>query len=325
MAESSTVRGEEYLAPETLAQLSPFELRAKMIVEGVMSGMHRSPYQGMAVEFAEHRQYVPGDDIKHLDWKVFGRSDKLYIKQYQQETNLDVIFLVDASGSMNFGTLNAKAGWGGTEASREKNKWTKFDHATAAAVAMAYVCLHQQDRVGLAIFADEVKVFVPRSSAQAQWRRIVNALSVQPVKEQTNLAKVIDQVLANIRNRALFVIISDLFDDVESIRQALARLRHRRHDVILLQTLDKEELNFGFSQPAPFEGLENEGRLRIDPRALREAYLEALVKHLEQINKIALGFGFDYQRLDTHESVGPALAYLLARRHIHIKRNKVGR
>ena len=171
----------------------------------------------------------------------------------------------------------------------------------------------------------EVKVFVPRSSVQAQGRRIVNALSSQPVKEKTNLAKVIDQVLANIRNRALFVIISDLFDDVESIRQALARLRHRRHDVILLQTLDKEELNFSFSQPAPFEGLENEGRLRIDPRALREAYLEALVKHLEQINKIALGFGFDYQRLDTHESVGPAFAYLLARRQLHIKRNKVGR
>ncbi len=289
-----------------------------------MSGMHRSPYQGMAVEFAEHRQYVPGDDLKHLDWKVYGRSDKLYVKRYQQETNLDVILLVDASGSMSYGSLKAKTAWGGTTASRAKRVWTKFDHATAAAVAIAYLCLHQQDRVGLAVFADEIKTMVARSSAHAQWRRIVNALSGEPVQTQTNLAKVVDQAAAKITNRALFVIISDLFDDMESIRQALARLRHRRHDVILLQTLDREELRFGFTQPAPFEGLEDEGRLRIDPRALREAYLEALSRHLDLVAKTALGFGFDYHRLDTHESVGPALAYLLARRNARIKRSKVG-
>ena len=324
MAKTPTVRAEQYLAPETLVQLAPFELRAKMIVEGVMSGMHRSPYQGMAVEFAEHRQYVPGDDLKHLDWKVFGRSDKLYVKQYHQETNLDVILLVDSSGSMSYGTLKSKSTWGGTEASRAKRVWTKFDHATAAAVAIAYLCLHQQDRVGLVVFADEIKTMVARSSARAQWRRIVNALSGEPIQAQTNLAKVVDQAVAKITNRALFVIISDLFDDVESIRQALARLRHRRHDVILLQTLDREELRFGFTQPAPFEGLEDEGRLRIDPRALRQAYLEALSRHLELVAKTAMSFGFDYHRLDTHESVGPALAYLLARRNARIKRSKVG-
>ena len=324
MAETPAVRAEQYLAPETLVQLAPFELRAKMIVEGVMSEMHRSPYQGMAVEFAEHRQYVPGDDLKHLDWKVYGRSDKLYVKRYQQETNLDVILLVDASGSMNYGTLKSKSSWGGTAASRAKRVWTKFDHATAAAVAIAYLCLHQQDRVGLVVFADEIKTLIARSSARAQWRRIVTALSVEPVQAPTNLAKVVDQVLAKITNRALFVIISDLFDDLESIRQGLARLRHRRHDVILLQTLDREELRFGFSQPAPFEGLEDEGRLRIDPRALRQAYLEALSHHLEVVSKTALGFGFDYHRLDTHESIGPVLASLLGRRNAQIKRSKVG-
>jgi hypothetical protein len=122
MPEVEAVRANEYLAPETLVQLAPFELRAKMIVEGVMSGMHRSPYQGMAVEFAEHRQYVPGDDLKHLDWKVYGRSDKLYIKQYQQETTLDVILLVDASASMSYGSLKVKPGWGGTTASRQTSR-----------------------------------------------------------------------------------------------------------------------------------------------------------------------------------------------------------
>ncbi len=324
MAEATYVRAQEYLAPETLVQLAPFELRAKMIVEGVMSGMHRSPYQGMAVEFAEHRQYVPGDDLKHLDWKVYGRTDKLYIKQYQQETTLDVIPLVDASASMSYGSLEVKTGWGGTPASRRRNLWTKFDHATAVAAAIAYLSLHNQDRVGLAVFADELGTVVSRSGARAQWRRIVNALSGEPVEAKTNLAKVSDQLISKIGNRALFVIISDLFDDLESIRQSLARFRHRRHDVILLQTLDRQELRFTFSQPAPFLGLEGEGRLRIDPRMLRQGYLEALRRHTDEVARLALEFGFDYHRLDTHESVAPALTYLLARRNAQIKRNEAG-
>jgi uncharacterized protein (DUF58 family) len=305
-------------------QLAPFELRAKMIVEGVMSGMHRSPYQGMAVEFAQHRQYVAGDDLKHLDWKVFGRSDKLYVKQYQQETNLDVLIMVDASASMRYGTLGIKTNWGGTTASRQQDRWTKFDHATALSVAIAYLCLQQQDRVGVAVFADEIRTMVKRSSAQGQWRRIVNALSTEPVDRPTNIVKVADQVLSKVTNRALFMIISDLFEDAESIRAALARFRHRRHDVILLQPLDRQEMRFAFSVPAPFEGMENEGRLKIDPRAIREAYLDAIRSHTDAVSRAALSFGFDYLRLDSHESVGPALAYLLARRNAYIKRSKVG-
>jgi uncharacterized protein (DUF58 family) len=324
MAEPARVRAEHYLAPETLMQLAPFELRAKMIVEGVMSGMHRSPYQGMAVEFAEHRQYTAGDDLKHLDWKVYGRSDKLYVKRYQQETNLDVILLVDASASMRYGSLSIKKGWGGTDASRRGAVWTKFDTATAVAAALAYLCLHNQDRVGLAVFADELRSVVERSGARAQWRRIVNALSVEPVNARTNLAKVTDQVLGKVTNRALFVVISDLFDEIESIRQMLARFRHRGHDTILLQTLDRQELRFAFAQPAPFEGLEGEGRLRIDPRALREEYLASLQRHLDAIGRLALEFGFDSLRLDTHESVGPALAFLLARRNARIKKSRAG-
>jgi len=147
------MRAEQYLAPETLAQLGPFELRAKRIAEGVMSGMHRSPYQGLAVEFAEHRQYVAGDPVRHIDWKVFGRSDKLYLKRFQQETNLDVHILVDASGSMRFGTLDVKQGWGGTRTDKPGD-WTKYDHATAAAAAMSFMCLAQRDRVSVALYAE---------------------------------------------------------------------------------------------------------------------------------------------------------------------------
>ena len=315
MADPSTIRAESYLAPETLVQLAPFELRAKMVVEGVMSGMQRSPYQGMAVEFAQHRQYVAGDDLKHLDWKVYGRTDKLYLKQYQQETNLDIIVMVDASASMAYGTLAPKKGWGGTDASRAKKVWTKFDHAAAAAVAIAYLCLHQQDRVAVAVFADELRTLVSRSSARGQWRRIVNCLSTEPVDAPTNFVKVTDQVLGKIGNRALFVILSDFFEDVDAIRQALARFRYRRHDVICLQTLDRQ---------APFLGLEGEGRLRVDPRALREAYLDAITTHIRTVARATRGFGFDHHSLDTHQSVGPALAYLLARRNAQIKRGKSG-
>ncbi len=321
---TSPIRAEHYLAPETLGQLAPFELRAKMVVEGVMSGMHRSPYQGMAVEFAQHRQYAAGDDIRHLDWKVWGRSDKLYIKQYQQETNLDIVLMVDTSASMKFGTLPIRKNWGQTQASREKGVWTKFDHATAMAVALGYLCLQQQDRVGLFMFADQIRNMVKRSSARGQWRRLVTALNTEPVEQTTHIARVTDQALGKVTNRCLWIIISDLFDTIENIRQSLARLRHRRHDVILLQTLDRQEMQFDFSKPAPFLGMEGEGRLRIDPRALREAYLKSISAHVETVERIARGFGFDYVRIDTHEPIGPALSHLLACRNAYIKRSKTG-
>jgi len=324
MPDDAIARAESYLAPETLAQLAPFYLRSKMIVEGVMNGMHRSPYQGMAVEFAEHRQYAAGDDLRHLDWKVYGRTDKLYIKQYQQETNLDVILLVDASASMRYGSLNVKSGWGGTDASRRSAKWTKFDHATALAVAISYLCLSQQDRVGLVLFADDIRTMIARSGARGQWRKIVNALSVEPVDAATDIRKVTDQVLSKVQSRALFILISDVFEEAESIRETLARFKHRRHDLIVLNTLDRQELQFQFDHPAPFVGLEGEEEIRIDPRAIREGYLEALSAHLEKVSHDARSFGFDALRIDTHDSVGPPLAYVLARRAAILKRSSVG-
>lgn len=315
-----------YLHPQTLARLGTFELRAKMIVEGVMSGMHRSPYKGFSVEFAQHRPYVKGDDVRHLDWKVFGRSDKLYLKQYEQETSLDLVLLIDCSGSMNFGSRSfAEASGVGIRTSPSgQNEWSKYDHATATAAAFAYMALRQGDRVGLGIFADALVDAADRSSAQGQWRRIVNILAHHPVARPSDLGHVIDQTLAKLNNRCLIAIISDFYEDPARLRTAMARIRHRQHDVIMCQIVDRREETFDFTDTAPFEGLEGEGRLRIDPRAIRKAYLEVFREHIERVEKIARSFGFDYLRVSTHDWLGPGLAAFVARRNAVLKRSKSG-
>ncbi len=315
-----------YLHPQTLARLGSMELRAKMIVEGVMTGAHRSPFHGFSVEFAQHRPYVPGDDIRHLDWKVFARTDKLYLKQYQQETNLDVIVLVDSSGSMNFGTRSFAdaSGTGQKRSLDDRTYWSKFDHATALAAAISYVTLRQGDRVGLVTFADSIQHMVKRSSAQGTWRQIVGALGTHPVDKPTDIGRVVDEVLAKIGNRCLVVMISDFFEDADAVRAAIARIRHRRHDLIAFQILDAAETEFNFDETAPFEGLEGEPRLRVDPRSIRKAYLESIGAHIEKIERTMLSFGFDYQRLNTHDWLGPPLASFVARRNAQIKRSKYG-
>ncbi|MEZ6234581.1 MAG: DUF58 domain-containing protein [Phycisphaerales bacterium] len=315
-----------YLHPQTLARLGSMDLRAKTIVEGVMSGSHRSPLHGFSVEFAQHRPYVPGDDVRHLDWKVYGRTDKLHLKQYQQETALDLIVMVDCSGSMDYGSRSFESASGqGRKASPDgRAYWSKFDHATAVAAAISYITLQQGDRVGVVLFADGVKTMLARSSQRGMWRQVIGALSTHPVREATNLARSMDQALARLNHRCLIVLISDLFEDAAQIRKAMARVRHRGHDLIAFQVLDRAETAFDFADSAPFEGLEGEGRVRVDPRALRKAYLETLEAHFKSIQKIMLGFGFDYQRLSTHEWLGPALAAFVARRNAQIKSSKYG-
>lgn len=322
--DNSGMRAEEYLAPRTLSQLAPFELRAKMIVEGIMSGMHRSPYQGLAVEFAQHRQYVPGDNIRHIDWKVFGRSDKLYLKQYQQETNLDVMILVDASSSMRFGTLSVKSGWGGTDPSRSNQMWTKFDHATATTVAIAHMCLQQRDRVGVATFSSELVNEIKQSSSRDQWRKIVQCLATEPVDGSTDLEKMSDQVLSKNTKRTLFIVISDFLVDPSTVRNSLARFKHRNNDVILLHVLDDLELTFDINDPSRFTGLEENIDINIDPRAIRSSYMEILDDHMRILEKTARNHGYDYQVMNSHESVGPVLGAVLAKRNALSGKSRVG-
>jgi len=315
-----------FLHPQTLARLGTLELRAKMIVEGVMSGMHRSPYHGFSVEFAQHRPYVPGDDLRHLDWKVYGRSDKLHLKQYEQETNLDLVLLVDSSGSMDFGSRSySSASSTGQKTSHDgRSTWTKFDHATATAAAISFMALRQSDRVGLGMFADALVDAVDRGSSQGQWRRIVSTLAAHPVDRPTDFGRVIDQTLAKLNNRCIIAIISDFFADPEHIRTALARIKHRRHDAILFQILDEQEVNFSLDNAAPFEGFEGEPRVRIDPRAVRQGYLEAFKEHSTALDRAVRGFGFDIHRVMTNNWLGPPLAAFMARRNSIMKRRKSG-
>src|SRR4051812_35877323 len=250
-----------YLEPRTLAKVAALDLRARLVVEGLMSGMHRSPYQGISVEFAQHRQYVPGDDIRHVDWKVFGRSDKIYLKQYQEETNLQLVLVVDASESMGFGSINVG-----------QHHWTKYDHATAIAASLAYMAIQQQDSVGLAIFDQVLSRYFKPSNAPAQWKMVVNELQQVPRWNKTNTGKILDQIAERLTHRSLIVILSDFFDDPDSIRKGLRHLRYKKHEVMMFQVLDPQEVEFPFEEVTLFKGLEEMGELLTEPRSLRDGY-----------------------------------------------------
>lgn len=286
-----------------------------MIVEGLMTGMHRSPYQGFSVEFAQHRQYAPGDDTRFLDWKVYAKTDKLYLKQYQKETNLDMLILVDASGSMAY-----------SSGAKRSAVWRKYDHAASLAAAMSYLALKQQDRVALSLFNDSVRRATRMSNRQDHWRSIIDAL-IEPdeladadrpsgdnATHTTDLMTVLERVLAKLTQRSLIVLISDLFDDTDALERGLAQLHHRRHDVIVMQVLDPAELEFPFRSPSEFVGLEAEGKINLDPAALRKAYLDVFGEHLRSIEQATRKYRFDYLRLNTNQPLGPPLSHFLARR-----------
>src|SRR6476469_8205081 len=205
----------KYLDPRTLARISSLDLRARLIVEGLMTGMHRSPYQGISVEFAQHRPYVAGDDIRHVDWKVFGRSDKVYLKQYLEETNLHLICVVDASESMGFSSIN---GGDGTQ-------WSKYDHATAIAASLSYMAIQQQDSAGLAVFDQALSRFFKPSNSPGQWKVITQELQQVPRWDKTNTGKILHQLAEKLTHRNLVGNLSDFFDDLEGIKKGLRHLR----------------------------------------------------------------------------------------------------
>jgi uncharacterized protein (DUF58 family) len=304
----STTDYRKYLEPRTLARISSLDLRARLIVEGLQTGMHRSPYQGISVEFAQHRQYVPGDDIRHVDWKVFGRSDKIYLKQYLEETNLHLILIVDASESMGFGSVSAGS-----------DSWTKYDHATAIAASLAYMAIQQQDSVGLAIFDQMLSRYFKPSNHPGQWKMVVQELQQVPRWNKTNTGRILDQIAEKLNHRSLIVILSDFFDDIESIKKGLRHLRYKKHEIMMFQILDPQEVEFPFEDVTLFKGLEEMGELLTEPRSLREGYLQQLADFTESLKKLCRTMNIDFTRMNSAQSLDVALSGFLATRAASIK------
>src|SRR3954465_15390714 len=273
----------KYLDPRTLARISSLDLPARLLGEGLMTGIHRSPYQGISVEFAQHRPYVQGDDIRHIDWKVLAKTDKIYLKQYLEETNLHLICIVDASESMGYGTVQSG-----------NATWTKYDHATAIAASLSYMAIQQQDSVGLAIFDQVLSRYFKPSNSPGQWKIVVNELQQVPRWNKTNTGKILDQIAEKLTHRSLIVILSDFFDDLESIRQGLRHLRYKKHEIMAFQLLDPTEIEFPFEDVTLFKGMEELGELLTEPRALRDGYIEQLQLFTDELKKTCRGMHIDF-------------------------------
>jgi len=300
ITERSVAKKKSLLDPYTLAQLQGLQLRARHIVEGYVSGLHRSPFRGFSIEFAEHREYVQGDDLRYVDWKVFGRTDKYYLKQYEDETNLVCYLLLDVSESM---TYCGPAGG-----------MTKLEYAQAVAAAISWLVLHQQDAVSLVTFDSEVRDFVPPASNPAHIRQILHVLENVKPQPKTKLGPIFHDLSERLKKRGVVLILSDLFNDIAEMMAGLKHFRHRRHDVVMFQTLDPAELDFPFGNPTMFQGLEALGDTLADPRALREAYLKEFSGFLTQVETACRRQQIDYRQIRTDADFSTVLSAYLAQR-----------
>jgi uncharacterized protein (DUF58 family) len=287
-----------YLDPRVLAQVRGMELQARLVVEGYLAGQHRSQQHGFAVEFAQHREYVPGDDLKHLDWKVYGRTERYYLKQYELETNLIAWILVDASQSMSYGS----------------GPVSKYDYACMAAASLAYLIVQQTDSVGLAVFDAQVRKFLRPASQATHLRECVRALEAGTSAAPTKLGPVLHEIASRAVQRGLVMLFSDMFDDVPAILSGLQHLRYDRHEVVVFHVLDAAELDFPFEDPTLFRGLELPAELLTDPRGLRQGYLQQLNDFQNQLARGCRAMNIDYVPLRTDREIGTALARYLAHR-----------
>jgi uncharacterized protein (DUF58 family) len=294
----------KYLDPQTLAKLQGLELRARRIVEGYVSGVHRSPYHGFSIEFAEHREYVAGDDLRHVDWKVFGRTDKIYLKQYEEETNLVSYMLLDTSESMRYQSSNAPL--------------SKLEYAKCIAGAMAYLVLQQQDSIGLVTFDNEVRSLVRASSQPSHLKQLLHVMESSSAEKKTATGPIFHDLAERLKKRGVVVILSDLFDDVNSMMTGLKHFRHKRHEVIVMHVIDPAEEEFPFRDVTKFKGLEQLPEVVTDPRGLRKAYLQEFGNFLEAVSTGCRKHNVDYVRMRTDQPLDIALSTYLAARSIRI-------
>ncbi|WP_145448397.1 DUF58 domain-containing protein [Gimesia panareensis] len=286
------------MLPEAISRISRLEIRARSIVEGFLSGLHRSPFFGQSVEFAQHREYAPGDDVRNIDWKVWSKTDKYYIKQYEEDTNLRTTLLVDVSESMQFGT----------------GPLSKYEYGCTAAAALAYLLLKQQDAVGLVTFDDAIRSRVPALSKRTHLNSLLSALAAEKPAQKTDIYDVLKEVAETRSQKGTIILISDLFVNRESLFKGLRLLQYRGHDLMLLHILDDQELDFDYAGTTRFEGMEETGELVCDPRSLREGYLKAMQEFLQDIKRRCARNKFDYQTIRTSEYLDAALAHYLNHR-----------
>jgi uncharacterized protein (DUF58 family) len=289
-----------YLDPETLARLNGLDLKARLIVEGFVSGLHRSPYHGFSVEFAEHREYVPGDDLRYVDWKVFGKNDRYYLKQFEEETNFACSLLLDTSESMNYRSAKAPM--------------SKLDYAKHVAAAIAYLTIQQQDASGLVTFSDSVQDFIRPSSQPSHLRQLFHLMENASSGGDTSLGPVLHDLAERIRKRGLVILFSDLFDDPDTLFMGLKHFRHRRHDVSVLQIIDPAEQDFPFEEPTLFKGMEQPLESLTEPRSIAKAYRAEFAEFLSTVASGCRDLGMNYHLLRTDQSLGTALTSFLQAR-----------
>jgi len=287
-----------FLDPTVLASLDNLELRARVVVEGFLSGMHKSPKRGFSVEFNDYRNYYPGDDMRHVDWKLYARSEKFYIKQYEDETNLRCFIALDTSASMDYTS-------GGI---------SKLEYARTLASALAYFIMRQRDAVGLITFDDEVREFIPAKCRQPHLIRILRSLSRLESGTHTNVVKPLADLASHLRKKSLVILITDLLDDESRVISALQNLRSMGNDVITFQIMDNAELNFPFNEPSEFIDLESNESFITSPAAIRDAYLKNLNEFLEYCRKKCQTSGVDYCLLNTKDPLDEALSTYISKR-----------
>ncbi len=290
---------EQYLKPAVIQSIARLDLRAKFIVEGLLSGLHASPFQGFSVEFSEHRRYEPGDDPKDIDWQVFARTDRIYIKRYQAETNITGYLLMDLSRSMGY---------------TYRQDLTKFDYAVCLAAAISYLMIHQQDPVGLMTFDDELKASLPARSRRSHLGDILSVLQRCKPTGTTNIAGNLRRIASMIRHRSLMMLMSDLLADQDEIIDAIRMLRFRGHDVIVFHILDEAEVTFPFSGSVDLLEPETDDHQIVDAAGIRAEYLQAVSDLRERFRTTCLAVGADYVPLDTSMPFDKALVEYLSQR-----------
>ena len=275
----------------SLMKIKNLQMRAKLIVEGFFSGLHRSPYHGFSVEFSEYRQYTPGDDLRYLDWRLYARSDRYYIKRFEDETNLRCYLLLDMSRSMGYGSLG----------------YDKADYARTVAATLAYFLSLQRDAVGLVTFDEQIVDYLPARFRPGHLHRLMMCLAHSLSGTATDLGPAIEQVASTVTKRGMIVLISDLLTSIETLETRLGYLRSRGHDVVLLRVLDPTEVDFGFEQPALFEDVESGRELYIDPDTVRQQYVQRFKAHDQAVRDTCATLGVDYYRLTTDQPLELAL------------------